>query len=42
MVLATRYSPGRPKITDKRIKGVRVYKCNIIKNTKQNEITFSS
>ena len=31
MVLVTTFSPGRPKFTDKRIKGVRVCKCSIIK-----------
>ena len=40
MVLVTRYFPGRPRFIDKIIKGVRVYICNIIKNTKQNEMTF--
>ena len=40
MVLVTRFSPERPKFTDRKIKGVRVYIRNIIKNTKQNKIAF--
>ena len=42
MRLVARFSPRRPGFTDKRIKGVRVYKFNITKNTKQNEISFPS
>ena len=41
-MLVTIFSPRRPKFIDKRIKGVIVYICNIIKNTKQNEITFEN
>ena len=42
MVLVIRFSPGRPKFTNRKIKGVKIYICNVIKNTKQNEIVFSS
>ena len=33
MVLVTRFSPGRRKVTDRKVKGVRIYICNIIKKT---------
>ena len=38
MVLVTSFSLERPKFTDRKIKGVRIYKCNITKNKKQNKI----
>ena len=42
MVLVPTFSPGRPKFTDRKIKEVRIYICNIIENAKQNKVTLSS
>ena len=42
MVVVTMFSPGRPKFTDRKIKGVRIHICNITRNTKQNQNPFSS